>query len=300
MTKTTIALASALSISACGTKKTIDLQGHRGCRGIRPENTMVAFEKALEIGVTTLEMDVVITKDHEVIVSHEPYFSHEISNDPSGNLITKENEKEHNLYQLSHEAIEQYDVGLRPHARFPQQEKVAATKPLLKDVIEMSENYTLIHSRKKPFYNIEVKRDPALDSLFQPPVETFVNLVLSEVQHQPFSDRVCLQSFDLETLRLIHEKAPEITLALLIEAETDVEENIKTLGFTPDIYSPYFALINQQTMDYCNEHSIRVIPWTVNKKEDLLHLLELGVDGIITDYPNEFKVILEEKEVEIR
>lgn len=300
MTKTTIALASALSITACSTRKTIDLQGHRGCRGIQPENTMPAFEKALEIGVTTLEMDVVITKDHEVIVSHEPYFSHEIATDPSGNLITEATEKKHNLYQLSYEEIKQYDVGLRPHTRFPQQAKVPATKPLMKEVIEMAENYAVIHLRKKPVYNIEIKREPALDSVFQPPVETFVDLVLSEVQHQPFSDRVCLQSFDLQTLRLVHEKAPEITLALLIETETDVQQNIEELGFTPTIYSPYFALIDQQTMDYCNEHSIRVIPWTVNKKEDLLRMLEFGVDGIITDYPNEFKAILEEKEIEIR
>lgn len=300
MTKTTLAIASALSITACGTKKTIDLQGHRGCRGILPENTIVAFEKALEIGVTTLEMDVVITKDHDVLVSHEAYFSHEISTDPDGNLITKENEKEHNIYELSIEEIERYDVGMRPHARFPQQEKVPATKPLLKEVIRATEQFAERHNTKPPCYNIEIKRDPDLDTLFQPNAATFVDLVLREVQHQPFSNRVCLQSFDLETLRLIEEKAPELTLALLIETEPDVAQNIQTLGFTPDIYSPYFALITEETMDYCTKHNIRVIPWTVNKEEDLLRMLELGVDGIITDYPNVFKPILEERKFEIR
>ncbi|MFK7787649.1 MAG: glycerophosphodiester phosphodiesterase family protein [Crocinitomicaceae bacterium] len=300
MTKTTIAVASALTLASCiASKRTIDLQGHRGCRGILPENTHEAFIKALEIGVTTLEMDVVISKDKEVVVSHEPFFSHEIAISPKGDLITEENEKEHNLYQLTYEEIQGYDVGLRPHARFPKQEKIPAIKPLMKDVIAVADSFAIITGRDKPMFNIEIKREPELDSVFQPPVEEFVQLVLKEVQHQPFTDRVCLQSFDLETLRLIKQHAPEITLALLIETEKDVEQNIKTLGFKPDVYSPYFELITEETMDYCRENDIPVIPWTVNEKEDLLRMLELGVDGIITDYPNEFKSILEEMNVEV-
>lgn len=300
MTKTTIAVASALTLASCmESKRTIDLQGHRGCRGILPENTREAFLKALEIGVTTLEMDVVISKDREVVVSHEPYFSHEIATAPSGELIKEENEKQHNLYRLTYKQIKQYDVGLRPHARFPQQEKIPAIKPLMKDVIAVADSFATINGTDKPRFNIEIKRDPELDSIFQPMVGEFVQLVLNEVQHKPFSDRICLQSFDLETLRLIHQQAPEITLALLIETEKDVEQNIEKLGFKPDIYSPHFELITEETMKYCHDNDIPVIPWTVNKKEDLLHMLELGVDGIITDYPNEFKPILEEMEIEI-
>jgi len=296
-----VVVASALSLTACtNSKNAIDLQGHRGCRGILPENTLPAFTKALEIGVTTLEMDVVISRDKQVVVSHEPYFSHEISTAPSGELIKKENEKQHNLYRLTYKQITQYDVGLRPHPRFPQQEKIPAIKPLMKDVIATADSFAIVNGTNKVDFNIEIKRDPELDSIFQPPVEEFVDLVLKEVQHKSFSDRVCLQSFDLETLRLIHQKAPEITLALLIDSEKDVEQNIKTLGFEPDIYSPYFELITQETMDYCKENNIPVIPWTVNRKEDLLRMLELEVDGIITDYPNEFKLILEEKEMEVR
>ena len=301
MTKTTVAFASALTLASCmNSKRTIDLQGHRGCRGILPENTSEAFMKAMEIGVTTLEMDVVISRDKQVVVSHEAYFSHEISTAPSGELIKKENEKQHNLYRLTYKQIKQYDVGLRPHLRFPQQEKISAIKPLMKDVIAQSDSFAIVRGMDKVRFNIEIKRDPELDTIFQPSADEFVQLVLNDVQHKPFSDRICLQSFDLETLRLIHEKAPEITLALLIEAEQDVEKNIQTLGFKPDIYSPYFKMITEETMKYCKKNGLRVIPWTVNEKEDLLHMLDLGVDGIITDFPNEFKPIIEEMEIEIR
>ncbi|MDG1332319.1 MAG: glycerophosphodiester phosphodiesterase family protein [Crocinitomicaceae bacterium] len=301
MTKTTIAFASALTLASCAdSKRAIDLQGHRGCRGIFPENTIEAFIEALEIGVTTLEMDVVISKDKEVVISHEPFFSHEISMDPSGKLITEEDEKSHNIYQLTYDQIKQYDVGLRPHARFPQQAKLPAVKPLMKDVFATADSFAIFHGTDKPRFNVEIKREPALDSAFHPSAEEFVQLVLNEVQHLPFSNRVCLQSFDLETLRLIHQKAPEITLALLIETEKDVELNIKTLGFKPDVYSPYFDLISEETMEYCKKNNIPVIPWTVNKEADLLRMLELGVDGIITDYPNVFKLIMEEQEIEIK
>jgi glycerophosphoryl diester phosphodiesterase len=267
MIKMAVAVASALTLTACGNPhKSIDLQGHRGCRGILPENTSEAFMKALEIGVTTLEMDVVISKDKQVVVSHEAYFSHEMSTAPSGELIKEENEKQHNLYRFTYKQIKQYDVGLRPHPRFPQQEKIPAIKPLMKDVIAQADSFAIINGTNKPRFNIEIKRDPELDTIFQPSADEFVRLVLNEVQHKPFSDRVCLQSFDLETLRLVHERAPEITLALLIETEEDVEKNIKTLGFKPDVYSPYFKLITEKTMEYCTKNNILVIPWTVNDK----------------------------------
>lgn len=301
MEKTAVVFASTLTLASCTKPKDlIDLQGHRGCRGILPENTIEAFEKALEIGVTTLEMDVVVSGDKQVVVSHEPFFSHEIATDPSGELITEENEKEHNIYALSYDQIKQYDVGLRPHARFPQQKRIPAIKPLLNDVIVAADSFSIINGTDKPFYNIEIKREPELDLTFQPPVEEFVQLVIDQVNAHSIQDRVCLQSFDIETLQIIKRTAPELTVALLIEHEGAVEEHIKTLGFTPDIYSPYFKLITPEVVDYCRAQDMLIIPWTVNEESDLLRMLELGVDGIITDYPAEFKAVLDEKEIRIK
>ena len=133
-------LAIAILISACSnseptrseveestTKKSIDYQGHRGCRGLLPENTIPAFKKALDLGVKTLEMDVVITKDKQVILSHEPWFSHEIALDPEGNPIQLETETSHRIYQMTFEETQNYDVGSKDHPRFPEQEKMEIT-----------------------------------------------------------------------------------------------------------------------------------------------------------------------------
>jgi glycerophosphoryl diester phosphodiesterase len=278
----------------------IDLQGHRGCRGILPENTIESFLKALEIGVATLEMDVVISKDKQVVVSHEAYFSHEIATTPSGELITKKNEKEHNIYQLTYQQIKEYDVGLRPHARFPQQQNIQAVKPLLKDVIIASDSFAMNNSIKKPFYNIEIKRDPELGSLFQPSAEEFAQLVIDQVEKYSIADRVCLQSFDLETLKAIKRFAPKLTMALLVENEKSFQENLAELGFTPDIYGPYFKLISQELVDQCKDKNMLIIHWTVNEEEDARRLIGYGVDGIITDYPDKVKAILNELEIAIK
>src|ERR1700754_3858617 len=112
-----------------------DKEGHRGCRGLMPENTIPAMMKALELGVTTLEMDAVITADNQVVLSHEPFFNHEITTKPDGKLVTAQEEKSLNIYKMTYAQTQQYDVGLRPHPRFPQQQKLKATKPLLKEVI---------------------------------------------------------------------------------------------------------------------------------------------------------------------
>ncbi|MCA1763739.1 MAG: hypothetical protein LC664_12225 [Flavobacteriales bacterium] len=120
-------------------KDQIDFQGHRGCRGLYPENTLRGFMHALDLGVTTLEMDVVITKDKKVILSHEPWFSHLISTDSTGRPIDEENERNHAIYQMTFAETQKYDVGQKEHPWFPEQKPIPAQKPLL-----------AIHSQKIP------------------------------------------------------------------------------------------------------------------------------------------------------
>src|SRR6478609_10173263 len=112
------------------------LEGHRGCRGLFPENTIPAFLNSVSMAITTLEMDVVITKDKKVVVSHDNYFSHEITTKPNGNTVTQAEEKSLNIYKMTYDEVKKYDVGLKPHPRFPQQQKIAAYKPLLLDVVD--------------------------------------------------------------------------------------------------------------------------------------------------------------------
>ncbi|WP_229736658.1 glycerophosphodiester phosphodiesterase family protein [Bizionia arctica] len=300
MLRITMVFLMLLSLQSCKNQnQTIDLQGHRGARGILPENTIPGFIKALEIGVTTLEMDVVISKDNKVVVSHEPFFSHEIAITPKGEIITLENEQQHNIYQLPYEEIKKYDVGIKPHERFPLQQKMPVHKPLLIDVINEAENYTTKNNLKKPYYNIEIKRNSEFDTIYHPAVKEFVTLVLEQINMSQIANRICIQSFDIETLQMVKQMEPQLTLALLVENEKSLDQNIKNLGFTPQVYSPYVTLVNQKLVDNCKKQNMLLIPWTVNTQEEILEMIQFQVDGIITDYPDKLKSVLDSLNISV-
>jgi glycerophosphoryl diester phosphodiesterase len=280
--------------------KSLDLQGHRGCRGLMPENTIAGFLKALEIGVTTLEMDLVISKDNKVVVSHEPFFSHEISTDPEGKSISEKNERLFNLYEMNYDEIMQFDVGLRPHPRFPKQQKLPAIKPLLIDVIHEAEKAVLQNSYQKPLYNIEIKRVAEQDDVYHPNAREFAKLVVSIVNNTGLKDRIVIQSFDIQSLQIIREIDREIGVVLLIENDKTAKENLDALGFTPEVYSPGYALVNEDLVIFCKENNMQLIPWTVNNKQDMERMIELGVDGIITDYPDILRDLMKELNVELK
>jgi len=280
--------------------KLIDLQGHRGCRGVLPENTQQAFNKALSLGVTTLEMDLCISKDSLVVISHDPFFSHEISTAPDGTEITKANEKQHKLFRLNYNEIKKYDVGLKSHPRFPKQKKIKATKPLFADVVSTIEKRVANQNLKKPYYNAEIKSMPQNDNIFHPDVKTYARLVLKEIEKAGIKKRVCIQSFDIRALQEIKSLAPEMTTALLIENKKSAAENLEKLGFTPDIYSPDFSLVNKNLVNFCQKKNMLLIPWTVNKKKDIIAMLKMGVNGIISDYPEKTKQIIETNGFEVK
>jgi glycerophosphoryl diester phosphodiesterase len=268
-----------------------DKEGHRGCRGLMPENTIPAMLKALDIGVTTLEMDASITKDGKVILSHEPFFNHEITTKPDGTPVTLAEEKELNIHKMDYVETQRYDVGMRPHPRFPDQQKIHVTKPLLESVIDSAEAHATATHRALPFYNIETKTTPATDNIYHPGPEEFVRLLMDVIKEKRIEDRVIIQSFDFRTLRIIHDKYPGIKTAALIEEgdHKTFDEQLKDLGFTPDIYSPHFSLVNGALVSNCHTHHIKLLPWTVNDRDQIKSLRALGVDGIITDFPNLFE-----------
>lgn len=266
--------------------RNLDFQGHRGCRGLLPENTLPAFKKALDLGVTTLEMDVVITNDKRVILSHEPWFSHEITLDPTGQPISQADERNHRIYEMTYAKTQTYDVGLKTHARFPDQIKLEATKPLLIAVIKEAEAYAAKTGRPAPFYNIETKSHPQGDGVYHPDPKEFVTLVVNVVKRLGIEERTTIQSFDRRTLQIARKMYPELKLVLLVENSDSPEQNLRELGFTPDIYSPDYALVDHSLISFAKEKGMKVIPWTVNDREKMEYLISLGVDGLITDYPN--------------
>lgn len=251
-----------------------DKQGHRGCRGLMPENTVPAMLHALQLSVTTLEMDVVITKDKKVVLSHEPFFNHDISTKPGGSVILPTEEKGLNIYKMNYEEVKQFDVGLKPHPRFPLQQKMAAYKPLLSDLLDSVQQYMVSAKRPLPFFNIETKCLPATDNLYHPEPAEFVELLMAVIKEKEIEDRVIIQSFDFRTLQYLHQKYPHIKTAILIEDfdKRGIEKQIEALGFQPAIYSPHFSLVNEKLLAYCHQRAIKVIPWTVNKKEEIERL----------------------------
>lgn len=271
-----------------------DLQGHRGCRGLMPENTIPAFLKALDLGVTTLELDVVISKDKQVVVSHEPYFNPEISLDPSGKALSKENKS--NLYLLDYQIIKQYDCGSIGNPNFPEQQKIKVHKPLLSEVFEAVKKHCEQFKIKQPSFNIEIKSEEKEYDISQPQPSVFSELVYPIITKYVSPESITLQSFDFNVLKYWHQqiqnkKYKKIKLAALVANLNGIDKNLQDLGFIPDIYSPYFKLIDAEKVDYLHQKGIHVIPWTVNETNDMKNVRAMGVDGLITDYPNRFKNI---------
>lgn len=261
-----------------------NLQGHRGARGLAPENTLQAFQKALELDVNTLELDVVVTKDHQIVVSHEPWMNAEICTDAKGNEIEKANEKSFNIYEMTYKEVKAYDCGSKFNPAFPEQNLESAYKPLLKEVLNMADSLRRNHG-KKVKYNIELKSLPEGDELYHPKPTEFVKLVMDLLQKETNLNKVSLQSFDFRILQELHKSYPEIKLAVLVY-DTDFDTALSELGFEPEIYSPYFPLVNKKLVKEVHDRGMKVIPWTVNEPEQMKTLLKYGVDGLITDYPD--------------
>lgn len=267
-----------------------DKQGHRGCRGLMPENTIPAMLHALDLGVTTLEMDVVITKDKKVVLSHDQWFAQDITTKPDGSFMGEREERKFNIYWMTYEQVKTFDVGLKPHPRFPQQQKMKAVKPLLEDLVDSVQQYMMTRKRPFPFYNIETKTQPDFDGVFHPAVPEFVELLMGVIDAKGIRDQVIIQSFDFRTLQYLHEHYPDVKTAMLIEDsdKRGLDAQLAALGFTPTIYSPAFQLVNNTLIKACHAKQIRVIPWTVNDVQQMKRLKEMGVDGIISDYPDRY------------
>ncbi len=260
-----------------------DWQGHRGSRGLMPENTIEAMREGLRFPIKTLELDVVISKDLKVVVSHEPWMNPLICRHPKGK---KFKDKEFNLFRMDYSEILRFDCGSVPFARFPEQKKMSVGKPSLHALL--SEIETQLKAEKRSIsYNIEIKSDEEQEQKkFQPKVSDFSDLVVAEIRSVLSDDRFVIQSFDPRVLIYIRGKYPEVTLVYLSEKKESPDGLKKLMGFFPAIYSPDYNILSYEDIPLFHAQGMKVIPWTVNNVEDMKKLIGMGVDGIITDYPN--------------
>jgi len=259
--------------------KQLDVQGHRGARAVLPENTLPAFEHALELGVDTLELDMGVSKDGVVVVSHDQDINPEICQTEDGKNV----EKGLLIHQLTLAEIKSFDCGSKLNSRFTKQVTVPGTQiPTLSEVFEMVAASNAANASKVRF-NIETKSNEQRPDA-QPSPNKFVELVLKVVHEFDLEARVTLQSFDHRTLRAAKQQAPQLELAALFEKKP---ENwiAAARSAHADIVSPYFKDINAESVANMQRSGLKVIPWTANQASDWEKLVSMQVDGIITDDP---------------
>jgi len=270
------------------TSKKMDWQGHRGARGLFPENTLEAFIGALEYDITTLELDVVVSKDNKVVVSHEPWMSEEICKHANGEDF-EDGRTNFNIFQMDYSEVKAFDCGTKVHPRFPEQKKIKVYKPLLSEVIEAVDDFCKKNNRERVAFDIEIKSNADHVGTYFPEPTKYVQLVESVLANYDMKGRLTLQSFDLNVLKALHEQKTSADISFLVENEEGFEANMEKLNFLPDIYSPYYLFVTKDLVDKVHEKNMKLIPWTVNDEESMTKLMALGVDGIITDYPNKIK-----------
>ena len=272
-----------------------EVHGHRGCRGLRPENTLPAFLYALVLGVEVLEMDVVISADGQVVVSHEPWLNPRICLDPAGQPIGRsEASQRFNLYQMPYATIRRCDCGQLRHPDFPEQVSGPAHKPLLREVLRSVEAAGKSLRRPLVGYSIEIKSSPAGDGVFHPAPAVFLPLVLTELAAAGVLPRTTLLCFDARVLQLAQRLLPALATCLLVEDSRPWSLSIEALGFTPTTFGPDVCSVTLAAVQALRTSfpSLRLVPWTVNEPAEMRRLRALGVDGMTTDYPDRLLAVL--------
>jgi len=272
----------------------ITIHGHRGCRGLLPENTIPAFHKALDLGVNAIEIDLVCTADGRLLVSHDPYMLHDICTKPDGSLISDKEEKSLNIYKMTLQEAQSYICGTLPHPRFTEQRQVKTYKPSFIEFVTDLREYCHLKNKPFPLLNIEIKSEPEWDSLFHPVPDEYTNIFLDEFNLLKIEEKSLIQSFDPRILESLHSKQPKLKLMLLVGGEKkDVASNLSVLSFKPYAYCPHFGLVDEGVVKYCDDNNTKLIVWTVNELEDIQRVLDVGVRNVITDYPNRANEVVE-------
>lgn len=267
-------------------KNTFDKQAHRGGRGLMPENTIASEKNAIDYDCT-LEMDLQMSKDKKIVVSHDAYFNSDFCLTPEGDTMTKEDGHSRLIYNMDYDSVSKYDAGMKPYPAFPHQLKIHAVKPLLSVLIDSVEAYAKSKDHIN-HYNIEIKSNPKYDGKYYSTLQEYVDSAMKIILNKGIASRTMLQSFDVRALQIIHQKYPKIQTSFLVGAsdKKDAEGYIKELGFAPDIFSPEFSLVTEDLVNAFHKKGILVIPWTPDTLEDIQRLKDMGADGAITDYPD--------------
>jgi glycerophosphoryl diester phosphodiesterase len=258
-----------------------EVHGHRGARARYPENTIPAFEHALKVGANALELDLGVTKDKFLVLSHDPHINPELCLDQSGQKV----QKAPLISALTLNEVKTYDCGSLKNPKFPKQVAVPATRiPTLEEVLTWLDGQNLKQAKLIKL-NIETKSFPENPEYTVPP-EEFARLLVGTLKKRGYLDRTVIQSFDYRTLKAARLLEPRVQIAAL--TENIHEDLVKTaLDLKADFISPRWTLVKFKSVKDLHEKGVKVLPWTVNDKETWSILINMKVDGIITDDPEE-------------
>ena len=303
-----------LSLALAGPTFAFDLQGHRGARGLAPENTLPAFEKALRIGVDTLELDIGLSADNVVVISHDPYLSPLIVRDAKGEWLA--GTRGPLIRSLTHAQLQTYELGRikpgTPYAnQFSTQEAVDGSRmPTLAGLFDRVKQMGASNVR----FNIETKIDPNRPDDTATP-EVMAQALVKAIRDAGMAGRVTVQSFDWRTLRIVQQIAPEIPTAYLSfqNANNDtITSGLWTAGFKiaehasipamikaagGAIWSPNGGAVTEDLVKKAQAMGLKVLPWTINNPAEMDKLIGWGVDGIITDYPDRLRTVMEARKM---
>ena len=310
-----------LIFGSAGSRFNFDIQGHRGARGLAPENTLEGFEVALHSGVSTLELDICMTSDGQVVVVHNPHLEPKLTRDPNGKWLTKTGPA---INSLTFNQLRAFDVGrlnpkLEYSKRFPKQTSMdGATIPALSEVFELVKNL----GAEEIQFNIEMKSSPLQPNL-SPCPEDFVSSVTEIIKTYKLKSSAVIQSFDWRLLQIAQKVSPEIPTSYLTAQQSwfdtihggtmgispwlagfnindysgSIVETIKAAG--GQVWAPFFREVDLSKVKLAHANNLLVKVWTVNEFHDMLSLIDMGVDGIITDYPDVLREALKMRKMEL-
>jgi len=287
--KKNIALLTLFSLTglvSCSVSHHFDAQAHRGGRGLMPENTIASEKNAIDYNCT-MEMDLQMSKDKKIVVSHDAYFNALFCLTPEGDTMTKKDGYSRLIYNMPYDSVKRYETGLKPYAEFPRQKKIEAHKPLLSVLIDSVEAYGK-RKHHVNHYNIEIKSSPSADGKTYPSLAEYVDSVMAVIERKGIASRTMIQSFDVRALKMVHQKYPTVEISYLVgsKEKKTASEYIADLGFKPQIFSPEFSLLTPELVKAFHKIHVSVIPWTPDTVEEMQKLKDMGVDGMITDYPD--------------
>jgi len=306
-------MSTAVAFGIATTAAAFDLQGHRGARGLMPENTLEGFARALEVGVTTLETDLAVSKDGVVVLSHDRVINPDLARGPGGAWLPAPGPA---INTLTVAELQTYDVGrIKPGTKYAQQ--FADQKPVDgAHIPTLAELFKFVQGLGKAVrFNIETKISPDHPAEAPDP-ETFADQVVRVIRDAGMSDRVTIQSFDWRTLIAVRRIAPGIATVCLT-AQTTLQDRVTggvrrpspwLAGLDPAdhggsvprlvkaagcaTWSPRYAELTAETLAQAHELGLEVVPWTINAQADMERAIDMGVDGLITDYPDRAREVM--------